>query len=53
MADSVGTVKTFVQTNRKALVTDVEKLTQVMKTINSERASIDTALDVARWPSTT
>ena len=47
VADSVGTVKTFVQTNRKALVTDVEKLTRLMKTINSERDSIDTALDVA------
>jgi virulence factor Mce-like protein len=47
VADSVGTVKTFVQTNRNALVTDLEKLTRVMKTINSERDSIDTALDVA------
>ena len=36
--------KTFVHDNRKALVTDVEKLTRVMKTINSERDSIDTAL---------
>ena len=47
VADSVGTVKTFVQDNRKALVTDVEKLTRLMKTINSERDSIDTALTVA------
>jgi phospholipid/cholesterol/gamma-HCH transport system substrate-binding protein len=47
VADSVGTVKTFVQANRQALVTDVEKLTRVMKTINSERDSIDTALAVA------
>jgi phospholipid/cholesterol/gamma-HCH transport system substrate-binding protein len=47
VADSVGTVKTFVQSNRKALVTDIEKLTRVMKTINSERDSLDTALDVA------
>ena len=47
VADSVGTVKTFVQSNRKALVTDLEKLTRVMKTINSERGSIDDALDVA------
>ena len=47
MADSVGTVKTFVQDNRQALVTDVEKLTRLMKTINSERDSIDTALAVA------
>jgi phospholipid/cholesterol/gamma-HCH transport system substrate-binding protein len=47
VADSVGTVKTFVQDNRNALVTDVEKLTQLMETINSERDSIDTALAVA------
>jgi phospholipid/cholesterol/gamma-HCH transport system substrate-binding protein len=47
VADSVGTVKTFVQSNRQALVTDIEKLTRVMKTINSERDSIDTALSVA------
>ena len=47
VADSVGTVKTFVQTNREALVTDVDKLTTVMKTINSERDSINTALAVA------
>ena len=47
VADSVGTVKTFVQSNRQALVTDIEKLTRVMKTINSERDSIDAALDVA------
>jgi ABC-type transporter Mla subunit MlaD len=47
VADSVGTVKTFVQSNRQALVTDVGKLTRLMKTINSERDSIDTALAVA------
>ena len=47
VADAVGTVKTFVGDNRKALVADVEKLTRVMKTINSERDSIDTALKVA------
>ena len=47
VADAVGTVKTFVNDNRDALVTDVEKLTQVMKTINSEKDSIDTALRVA------
>lgn len=47
VADSVGTVKTFVQSNRQALVTDVDKLTTLMKTINSERDSIDTALAVA------
>jgi ABC-type transporter Mla subunit MlaD len=47
VATSVGTVKTFVQTNRQALVRDLEKLTHVLKTINSERDSIDTGLDVA------
>jgi phospholipid/cholesterol/gamma-HCH transport system substrate-binding protein len=47
VAQAVGTVKTFVHDNREALVTDVEKLTRVMKTINSEKASIDTALRVA------
>jgi ABC-type transporter Mla subunit MlaD len=47
VARAVGTVKTFVQDNRKALVTDIEKLTRVMKTINSERDSLDTALTVA------
>jgi phospholipid/cholesterol/gamma-HCH transport system substrate-binding protein len=44
---AVGTVKTFVQGNRRALVTDLEKLTRLMKTINSERESIDDALTVA------
>ena len=50
----------FVHDNREALVTDVEKLTRVMKTINSEKDSLDTALRVAptaignlAWPSTT
>jgi phospholipid/cholesterol/gamma-HCH transport system substrate-binding protein len=47
VADAVGTVKSFVHDNRKALVTDVEKLTKVMKTINSEKDSLDTALRVA------
>jgi phospholipid/cholesterol/gamma-HCH transport system substrate-binding protein len=47
VARAVGTVKTFVHDNRQALVTDVEKLTSVMKTINSEKDSIDTALRVA------
>jgi len=47
VAHSVGTVKSFVQDNRQALVTDVEKLTRVMKTISSERDSLSTALDVA------
>ena len=47
VARAVGTVKTFVQDNRQALVTDVEKLARVMKAINSERESLDTALTVA------
>ena len=47
VARAVGTVKTFVQKNRAALVTDVEKLTRVVKTVNSERDSLDTALTVA------
>jgi phospholipid/cholesterol/gamma-HCH transport system substrate-binding protein len=44
VARSVGTVEGFVRDNRNALVTDLEKLTRVMKTINSERESLDTAL---------
>ncbi|MDQ4054590.1 MAG: MCE family protein [Actinomycetota bacterium] len=47
VARAVGTVKTFVQDNRQALVTDVEKLGRVMKAINSERDSLDKALTVA------
>jgi phospholipid/cholesterol/gamma-HCH transport system substrate-binding protein len=46
VARSVGTVEGFVRDNRTALVTDLEKLTRVMKTINSERDSLDTALRV-------
>lgn len=47
VADAVGTVKSFVHDNRKALVQDLEKLTRVVKTIGSEKTSIDTALRVA------
>ncbi|WP_051549354.1 MCE family protein [Nocardioides sp. URHA0032] len=47
VADSVGTVKSFVHDNRARLVESVERLTRVMKTINSERSSIETALRVA------
>ncbi|MCW2792409.1 MAG: virulence factor Mce family protein [Nocardioides sp.] len=47
VARAVGTVKTFVHDNREALVTDLEKLTRVMKNIDSERSSIDTTLRVA------
>jgi phospholipid/cholesterol/gamma-HCH transport system substrate-binding protein len=47
VAQAVGTVKGFVKDNRAALVTDVEKLTRVMQTINSEKSSLDTALRIA------
>lgn len=47
VSSAVGTVEGFVKTNRKALVTDVEKLTRVLGTINSEKKSLDTALAVA------
>ncbi len=47
LADAVGTVEVFVRENREALVTDVEKLSRVMRTIASERDSLDTALKVA------
>ena len=46
VARSVGSVEGFVRNNRQALVTDLEKLTRVMKTINSERDSLDTVLQV-------
>ena len=46
VARSVGTVEGFVKDNRRALVTDLEKITRVMKTINSERDNLDTALRV-------
>ncbi len=39
--------KGFVKDNREALVTDVEKLTRVVRTIASERESLDDALAVA------
>ena len=44
---AVGSVEGFVRDNREALATDVQKLARVMKTINSERESIDSALNVA------
>lgn len=47
VARAVGTVETFVRDNRDALVTDVEKLTRVLKTISSEKESLDDALQVA------
>ena len=47
VARAVGSVEGFVKDNRHAIVTDVEKLTRVMTTINSERDSIDRALHAA------
>ncbi len=47
VADTVGTVQGFVRDNREALATDVRKLTRVIGTINSEKDSLNTALDVA------
>lgn len=47
VADAVGTVEVFVKKNREALTTDIEKLTRVVKNINSEKESIDDALTVA------
>lgn len=44
VAKAVGTVKTFVKDNRKALAGDVKKLTRVAKTFASEKAAIDKAL---------
>lgn len=47
VADAVGTVEGFVRDNRDALVTDVRKLSRVVRNIASERDSLDTALTVA------
>lgn len=47
VADAVGTVQTFVHDNRAQLVDSVERLTRVVKTLNSEKTSLDTALEVA------
>ena len=47
VAGAVGTVQSFVHDNRARLVDSVDRLTRVMKTINSERSSISTALRVA------
>ncbi|GAA1147456.1 MCE family protein [Nocardioides aquiterrae] len=46
VAQAVGTVQAFVHDNRARLVDSVERLTRVMKTINSEKTSLDTALRV-------
>jgi len=47
VAHAVGSVEGFVHDNRGALVRDIERLTEVVTTIASERESIDDALDVA------
>lgn len=47
VADAVGTVEKFVRGNRKALVEDVERLTSIVKTINSEKGNLDDALRIA------
>lgn len=47
LADTVGTVRGFVKGNRRALVTDVRKLSRIVRTIASERDSLDQALNVA------
>jgi phospholipid/cholesterol/gamma-HCH transport system substrate-binding protein len=47
VAQAVGGVKRFVHDNRQALVTDVQKLTEVVRTMSSEKSSLDTALNVA------
>lgn len=47
VAGAVGTVETFVRDNREALGTDVRKLSRILTTIDSERANLDTALEVA------
>ncbi|WP_139978487.1 MCE family protein [Nocardioides litoris] len=47
LASTVGTVRGFVQRNRKALATDVRKLSRVMRVIASEKQSLDDALEVA------
>ncbi|MDP2774647.1 MAG: MCE family protein [Nocardioides sp.] len=47
VADAVGTVEKFVRGNRKALVEDVERLTSIVRTINSEKGNLDDALRIA------
>ncbi len=47
VADTVGSVRGFVKTNRQALVTDVRKLSRVVRAIASEKTSLDQALKVA------
>jgi ABC-type transporter Mla subunit MlaD len=47
VARAVGSVEGFVKDNREALVTDVRKLTEVMRTIASEKDNIETAVKIA------
>jgi len=47
VADAVGTVEKFVRGNRKALVEDVERLSSIVRTINSEKGNLDDALRIA------
>ncbi|WP_341924076.1 MCE family protein [Nocardioides psychrotolerans] len=47
VADAVGTVETFVRGNRKALVRNVERLSSIVRVINSEKSNLDTALRIA------
>ncbi len=47
VADTVGSVRGFVKNNRQALVTDVRKLSRIVRTIASEKDSLDDALAVA------
>ncbi len=47
VADAVGTVETFVRSNRKALVRDVERLSSIVRVISSEKTNLDTALRIA------
>ncbi|WP_109506198.1 MCE family protein [Nocardioides speluncae] len=44
VAKSVGTVQTFVKTHRKALVTDIAKLTRVVKNLATEKDALATTL---------
>jgi phospholipid/cholesterol/gamma-HCH transport system substrate-binding protein len=47
LSGAVGVVESFVRDNREALGSDVRKLSRVLKTIDSERENLDTALAVA------
>lgn len=47
VAQAVGSVESFVKNNRDAFVTDVEKLTEVLSTIVSEKDNLKKAMEVA------